>query len=1497
MELFKQGKIMQKVLRVIDREKMTDYDLQKRTTPIQVGAFVAFRQNERWSFQSEDVINANGNTAHSGNIELYDAYYLDAKTDKKVLILPIREGVDQILSDASAYTVGRVGRKIDKTTGNFKFGNSLELSDRSVSGKHCILYKPNRKHIYVTDLDSTNGTFVNDMRLAPYIPYRMKAEDILTVGPYRIGLVTKNKEVFPILLNMDRDVHLYPEFSDAAIREAERLNAAIPERNLKFVKQVRNRNPVISIGPRQLPSKPEYEVEIEAAPSINVQKPGLGSFGIGVNLPAMAIGFGMQAVNYALSRKKYTEAEKERADFYARYTSKIENDLTVFQNEERAYAEVFFPSQEDCLSRLKYPYSGLWARHYGDEDFLSVRLGTGTKESSAEITIPSSRLSMQEEIFEHVPKQIKDKYSLVQNMPIGAGLIKNGVLGVIGSKQETDSLIRSLVLQIAAMQNYDDVKLVLLCDKSDFNEWGWMRWFPHNYNDTREHRYIITEPEDIEECFADEANLIKDRLESDKGWSYSSSGALPVYVFIVLKQELLFDNIIGKALMLNREDLNITGVVAGRTLGQIPHSVTSIAEIKKNGNLPFIRWRSREEEFEDIQAVRPVGVSECDKLARSIAPVRMTGTSAKKKYVLPENIGFFEGMGLKSINDIQPEKVWGKQNPEDSMAVPIGVDENGNQVIFNIHENGQGPHGLVAGCTGSGKSKLVQSWIGSMAYSFSPEDVNFILVDFKGESLLVPFKKLPHVACFTSNLDPDVRRKFLAISSELKRRQDVIRLYNCDDLIEYRKRRRIHKDMPNIPFLFLVVDEFASFKTEYPEFTEPLDELFQKGRSLGFFAILMTQNPSGKVTGQMTANLGFRWCLRVDSVGDSREVLNTPDAAQIHNPGRVYFQSNKDGTYKLLQAFFGAQTYDEARLQRAVDDAVYALKPDGARQSFKQDNGGSSTELPDELEVLSKQLDEYCKREDISHAMPIWQPELPEELDLQKLMHDRANEIQSNRPVAALGIFDDPAHQKQSLLMHDLWNGGTLAVYGAPQSGKTTFLETYMLSLAVRYQPTETQFYILEYGGFRLEAYKELPHTGGYSNDNDPDCAKRIIKFLIDELSERKQLFHKLHVSSCEGYYELENKPIPVISLLIDNANSFLQNYGDFTPDITKLIKEGATYGINVIMSIVGTSGVYTIAPFIRKSYALRLNDVSEYSNIIATVRTDVSGFPVGRGFLNVDNAALQFQTAIIYAELGDAKRYSETTKWISEKAKTYKGQLPKRILRVPDEIFYGELTGDPFVIGIDKETIESISMPLTGERSLLISYGMYNANSSFIRCLIRQAEASGGLVYMYSGNAGEYTDLVVDERITDSINDLDKIMNPVHAALKERQDALNQNGNMTFPVIMVIIDGMLNVIKNAPLEINRWLEAFITLSEGLGYIFVGCDTMDNMAEVNYSADSILAITARKGPCMIIGGKISDHRLVTASTVGSIHPNELAWDEAVVSVNEGLHLLKLMRGD
>ena len=273
---------------------------------------------------------------------------------------------------------------------------------------------------------------------------------------------------------------------------------------------------------------------------------------------------------------------------------------------------------------------------------------------------------------------------------------------------------------------------------------------------------------------------------------------------------------------------------------------------------------------------------------------------------LPTNVSFMQGYGARSLSMLNVEKNWADPRPEESMAVAIGVAAGEETFTFDINEKGSGPHGIIAGMTGSGKSETVQTWILAMAVKFPPEAVSFVLIDFKGTGLLLPFKNLPHLAGAISDLDVSITANLVALQHELTRRKELLDKNGVTSISAYRRLLRAGKASEPMPYLFVVIDEFAEFKLRFPEFMPAVNSIFAIGRALGVQIILLTQKPGSVVDDKMQANIRFRWCLKVANSSDSRDMLGRPDAAKITNAGRVIVRVGEDEVYEEIQSFCAA---------------------------------------------------------------------------------------------------------------------------------------------------------------------------------------------------------------------------------------------------------------------------------------------------------------------------------------------------------------------------------------------------------------------------------------------------------------------------------------------------------------------------------------------------------------------------------------------------------------
>lgn len=271
-----------------------------------------------------------------------------------------------------------------------------------------------------------------------------------------------------------------------------------------------------------------------------------------------------------------------------------------------------------------------------------------------------------------------------------------------------------------------------------------------------------------------------------------------------------------------------------------------------------------------------------------------------------------------------------KNNSSKSLAVPLGARAAGDYVYLNLHEKAHGPHGLVAGTTGSGKSEILQSYILSLAVNFNPYEVAFLLIDYKGGGMSKMFTALPHLLGTITNLDGSQSMRALAsIKSELARRQSIFNQYDVNHINNYNKLFKNGEAEEPLPHLFLISDEFAELKKEQPEFMSELVSAARIGRSLGVHLILATQKPTGVVDDQIWSNSKFKLALKVQNEADSKEILKTADAANITLPGRAYLQVGNNEIYELFQSAWSGAAYNEEEQKEKVDDRVYVLNEIG----------------------------------------------------------------------------------------------------------------------------------------------------------------------------------------------------------------------------------------------------------------------------------------------------------------------------------------------------------------------------------------------------------------------------------------------------------------------------------------------------------------------------------------------------------------------------------------
>jgi S-DNA-T family DNA segregation ATPase FtsK/SpoIIIE len=629
-----------------------------------------------------------------------------------------------------------------------------------------------------------------------------------------------------------------------------------------------------------------------------------------------------------------------------------------------------------------------------------------------------------------------------------------------------------------------------------------------------------------------------------------------------------------------------------------------------------------------------ISASRLDAFARALAPVRQQSSHGAN---MPAGLTFFEGWGVRRAEEIDAPKLWRESRPMKSLATRIGVRENGDPFYFDVHEKSMGPHGLVAGTTGSGKSEALTTWLLSMALSFSPLDVNFFLIDFKGDGLAGVLKELPHVAGTVGNLSEAsvIIRALRSLDGELKRRQHIFSGARVKNIQSYQEAFHKGKVSEPMAYLLIVIDEFAEMHTQFPELADQFISVARTGRSLGIYLTLTMQSPGGVVKGQVESNLNFRIVLRTSGPGESREALGTPDAASIskRTPGRAWIRSGE--IYELVQTFYSAASYNPASGTRDPSAKIHVVAEDGERilpevyEKTVKAKGADDTEGA----AVARYIKETAKNEGGLLARPVWTQPLPENMFLSTLLSGREAfrdgewQPRNEGMSVAVGLVDDPENQTQYPLFLDFIKNGHYALYGAPSSGKTTFLQTALMSAALSYTPDQVRFLVLDFGTWGLKLFERLPHTILVADANDAERVKKTEEYLLSELASRKRKFAEEGVGAMKDYTEVTGNTLPAILAVVDNMAALHSQYPDVLDTLIDIAREGGNLGLYLILTASGQgSFMYKISQYIKVSIALQLTDRSEYRGLVGgDGRQEPTKFP-GRGFVK---GPLEFQTAI----------------------------------------------------------------------------------------------------------------------------------------------------------------------------------------------------------------------------------------------------------------------------
>lgn len=926
--------------------------------------------------------------------------------------------------------------------------------------------------------------------------------------------------------------------------------------------------------------------------------------------------------------------EKKRKEKYREYlAAKREEILKEIQAERTKLAEMYPPVAE--LLQLASPDSErLWDRKNRDDDFLSVRIGAGNIPLAAEISFPTEHFQLEQDELEDEMSALEQEPRTLNDAPVMLSLKKNFVCGVCGNPGRARRLMRSLIIQLAITHSYDDVKLVLLMEESTDKEFLQLAMYlRHFWDNERTIRYIACTPEDAQQLSrALTAEFEKYHSESAKIESILKSN--PCYV-ILAKSKELFDR------MEFVKDIcamdGFFGFSVITFFDSPPKECRCLIQMGEENTLtniadPTIKDQIfRTDQCEPEQYTAPL--HELMKIHLNLGG---------DQYVLPKMISFLELYGAETVEHLNPLKRWAENNPVKSLAAPIGVGTDGKTFTLDLHEKRQGPHGLIAGGTGSGKSEFIITYLLSMAVNYSPDEVAFVLIDYKGGGLADAFvdKKrglhLPHVVGTITNLDgAGITRSLVSINSELKRRQWIFSRTKSEvgegtmDIYDYQRLYRQNRVSEPLPHLFIVSDEFAELKKQQPEFMDELISTARIGRSLGVHLILATQKPAGVVNDQIWSNTRFRVCLKVADKGDSFEMLKRYEAAEIKDTGRFYLQVGFNELFALGQSAWCGAPYEPGESTgMAAEYSVRFLDRTGQTIIETKTPKVQNKNTKKQVVAIVQYLSDLAKREGITPRM-LWKEALPATIDYDDVA--RGAPCEKPEHISALiGTVDDPEQQRQFPFVLDMQSFHNMMLVAPSGSGKSTFLRTMLYSLTLAYSPKQLNYYLVDLSGGALGAFRKTPHCGAYIKENDEGDFHRLMKMIREMAAKRKRQFEEADVTSYDAFLQVGEMPLALF--IVDSYHNLTSSYargGEVYSNFHTFLAEVSAYGIRVILTVNHNNEV-SIRTKQEVDYRVALCPKDRY-DAAETLNAKTKSVPPqmsGRGLCVIDTRVLEFHVA-----------------------------------------------------------------------------------------------------------------------------------------------------------------------------------------------------------------------------------------------------------------------------
>lgn len=1271
----------------------------------------------------------------------------------EALIFAVEAGIDHWTVVCRPSTQG------DKTTTIYGFSKDMEVTigrtddnaiiypSRYISSHHAVLTFSDGM-FSIKDLDSSNGVFLNNQRMEQGCPISLEVGDVVTM----LGLRLTIGDRF-ISLN-DPEGMLRVADLQGLVRYDPKRTA--PDRHtpgtkrhcfypaLRFARSIERKEFIVDAPPQ-----PEFEddtpIGMRVGPSLAMAMASILSASVSVMfmmgqdgsmlraVPMLAMAVAMLAgsvlwpiLNKRFQHKRHEQKEALRRGAYSQYLGKVRSELQQECKLQKDILEENRLSPRACLRVAAEEDARFMARTPLHKDHLELRLGRGDIPLAANIHFPDIRFELQEDDLRDAVDAFAREPQLLHDVPLGHSLIESPVIGIVGTRAFTDGFLRNAIVQICALHSYADVKVAILGDEASAPAWAFAKHLPHLFTDDRSTRFFAASLEEANALGMSLEKMLESRMASDR---FDAREAKP-YMILACPSKAVYDKSqVVRDVLACKDNMGFTVIACAERMHELPIQCRII--IGEDGDGAYLLDR------DDPTGTRkpfapdePVPLERAESFALDVARVRLDVSESTGS--LPDRLSFLQMFDVSNVDHLNVADRWRENNASDTLATPIGVDPAGDAFMLDLHEDFHGPHGLIAGTTGSGKSEFIITYVLSMALNYSPDDVAFVLIDYKGGGLAKAFDndrfRLPHIAGTITNLDGSaISRSLASIQSELRRRQRLFKeareVLGGDnvDIYKYLDLYRQGRVSEPCPHLILIADEFAELKQQEPEFMDELISASRIGRSLGVHLILATQKPSGVVNDQIWSNSRFKISLKVADAADSKEIIKRPDAAEIVQPGRFFLLVGYNEFFDKGQSGYSGVPYIANEGQVASQDLAVSYISNTGRVllSVKPQVAAASGVKKSQIVAISECIVQVAAAQGKSAQM-LWLPPLPSSIvlsDIERRFGWHGADDHTLEPV--VGAYDDPAHQSQGLLTLPLLEEGNAIVYGSADAGAEQVVRAMLCSAIRQHSPRTLHAYLLDFGSGSLAAFADAPQVGDVIALGDDEKMKRFFGFMDALVTERRALFAQ-HGGSFARYCE-RTEGVPALLVVVNGIAAFLDAHPHLEEEFVSFARESAQVGIRIVLVSETTNSVrMRMRSHFRQVIACDLPDPSDYVMLFGSLHGMVVPHGYGRGLVRLGDELYEFQAARACSE--EESEYDAITATCAALSREYPAQADRApSIPMPPECVTPQLLADM--------QLPPDSMPYGIFDDSLASAAFDLSESPLVRCISLKTKTGGQFI------------------------------------------------------------------------------------------------------------------------------------------------------------------------